>query len=57
MTAQTFDTGWTRLLERIRKLFEVPTRRSPAGEPQPQHAVTAKVDMRGLMGPHRGQSR
>ena len=57
MTAQTFDTGWTRLLERIRKLFEVPTRRSPAGEPQPQHPGTAKVDMRGLMGPHRDKSR
>jgi hypothetical protein len=57
MTAQTFDTGWTRLLERIRKLFEAPTGKSSAGEPRPQHAVTAKVDMRGVMGPRRGKSR
>ena len=57
MNAQTVDTGWTRLLEKIRKLFEAPPRKDPAPKSGLRHAVSGNFDMRGLLRPRRADSR
>ncbi len=57
MSAKTIDTGWTRLLDKIRKLFEAPPRKNPAPKSGLAHAVSGNADMRGLLGPRRGDSR
>jgi hypothetical protein len=57
MNAQIVDTGWIRLLEKIRKLFEPPPRKDPAPGSGFRHAVSGNLDMRGLLRPRRGDSR
>jgi hypothetical protein len=57
MNAQTVDTGWTRLLDKIRRLFETPPRKDPAPKSTLGHTLTRKIDMRGLLGPRRGDTR
>jgi len=57
MSAKTIDTGWTRLLDKIRKLFEAPPPKNPAPKSGLQHAVSGNADMRGLLGACRGNSR
>jgi hypothetical protein len=57
MNDQAVDTGWQRLLEKIRKLFEVPPQKNPAAKSRRERVMLGNADMRGLLGPHRSHSR